>query len=266
MRKIRQSTIATILAWVTVLLSVGPSVKGADLIDAVEKGNEAFQKEDYKTALEQYQIAEAERPESPELDYNIGGVLHQEGKFEGAVDRYVKSLDGDDVGLTAQAQYNLGNTYYRMGDYQGAITAYEDALKLNPEDMDAKFNLELARKMLKENMDSQQQDQQQQQQEQQQQEEEKKKEEEQQQEEQEPDQQPEGENEEDQQQQQQQQQQQGDQSEEQDQQQKQQQSQSQRISKEDAERILNGLKDDEQDVQKKVRRHNVPTNYTGKDW
>ena len=263
MRRVSRLTVGATLTVAVLVLVAGSHLRAADLIDAVEKGNEAFEKQDYKTALEQYQIAETERPESPELDYNIGGVLHQEGKFEGAVDRFTKALNADDVPLTGQAQYNLGNTYYRMGDYQSAITAYEEALKLNPDDMDAKFNLELARKMLKENMDSQEQQQQQQQQ---QEEEEKKEEEEQQQEQEQEQEQPEDQNSEDQQQQQQQQQQQGDQDEEQDEQKKQQQAQPQRISKEDAERILNGLKDDEQEVQKKVRRQNVPSGYTGKDW
>jgi tetratricopeptide (TPR) repeat protein len=37
-----------------------------------------------------------------------------------------------------------------MQDYQKAIESYQKALEINPDDIDAKFNLELARRMLKE--------------------------------------------------------------------------------------------------------------------
>jgi Mg-chelatase subunit ChlI len=133
-----------------------------------------------------------------------------------------------------------------MQDYQNAIMAYQKALEIDPEDVDAKFNLELARKMLKEQIkpeNEEQQEQQQQQQEQQQQEQQ-----------------------EQEQQQQQQQQQDEQQQEEQQQQQQPQPQDDQEMSKEDAERILNALRDDEQDIQKDVRRQRVRGDYQGKDW
>ena len=40
----------------------------------------------------------------------------------------------------------------------------------------------------------------------------------------------------------------------------------QEMSKEDAERILNALRDDEKDIQEKLRRHRVSGEYNGKDW
>ncbi|PWB72262.1 hypothetical protein C3F09_06905, partial [candidate division GN15 bacterium] len=135
----------------------------ADFIGTVNKGNEAYRKKDYKTALDMYHSAETDRPESPELKYNIAGAQYQRGSFKDAIEQYQGAIKTTDVGLEAQAQYNLGSTYYRMKDYQNAIQSYQEALKLNPRDMDAKFNLELARKMLKEQMSQQQNNQQQQQ-------------------------------------------------------------------------------------------------------
>ncbi|MEE9463985.1 MAG: tetratricopeptide repeat protein [Candidatus Neomarinimicrobiota bacterium] len=40
--------------------------------------------------------------------------------------------------------YNLGNTYYRLDDIAGAVWAYEKALKMDPNDGDARYNLSLA--------------------------------------------------------------------------------------------------------------------------
>jgi len=237
-----------ILAALLMLTLTVVDALGEDHIDLVKKGNEAFKNGNYKKALEYYHRAETDLPESPELDYNVAGALHKDGGYEQAVDKYTKALNTTDINLEVSAHYNLGNTYFRMEDYPNAIKSYENALSINPNDMDAKYNLELARKMLKDQMQPQQQDQQQQQKQQQQEQEQDQQEEQNQQ--QEPD---------DQQQDQQQQ-------EQQQQQQEQQQEQQKEISKEDAERILNALRDDEQDIQKKIKRQTKAGNYTGKDW
>ncbi|RKX32108.1 MAG: hypothetical protein DRP46_01840 [Candidatus Zixiibacteriota bacterium] len=228
------------------LFMFAAGLSAGDFADMVDKGNKAYLEGDYKTALDYYHQAEVERPETPELDYNIGSALYHEQKYEEAVDKLQKSMMTDNVDNEAAAHYNLGNVYYRMGDYQNAIMSYQRSLELNPDDIDAKYNLELARKMLKEQMKPEQQDQQQQQQQQQQQEQQ------------------------DQQQQQEQPQPQEDEQNQQEQQQQQPQPQDQQdeneMSKEDAERILNALKDDEKDLQKEQQRFKVQGNYQGNDW
>lgn len=230
--------------WACVLLlgcAVG-AVAG-DVVESVRLGNAAFRQQQYSDALEQYQIAETEIPESPELDYNIAGVLHHQEKYEEAIDKYNRALNSQDMLLHTRSLFNLGNTYYRMGDFPNAITYFQKALEADPDDLDAKFNLELARKMLKDNMQPEKQEQQQQQQQQQEQQ-----------------------NQDNQQQQQQQQQEQQPDQEQQEQEQQQQTQEPKPISKEDAERILNALKDDEQNVQKKIRRQVSGGDYTGNDW
>lgn len=245
------------------LLVLMSAAQAADPAKAVRKGNEAYGKEAFNEALEQYQIAEAEQP-APELDYNIGNVLTLQGKYEEAVSRYETALNTTDLDVEQRAHYNLGNTKMVMNDFQGAIDSYKKALEIDPSDMDAKYNMEVARKLLKEQMEQQQQqdgekkDQQQQQQQQQNQDQQQQDQEEQQKQEQQQ-----------QEQQQQQQEQQGQQGEEQDSTQQQQQQQEMKpkpMSKEDAERILNALKDDEQDIQKKIRRQVVAGGYSGNDW
>ncbi|MEW6050579.1 MAG: tetratricopeptide repeat protein [Candidatus Zixiibacteriota bacterium] len=212
----------------------------------VKKGNEALKTGDSKSALDYYHDAETDIPESPELSYNIAGALHQQKGFEEAVAEYQKALKSTDISLEAHAQYNLGNTFYRMGDYEKAITSYENALKDDPRDMDAKFNLELARKQLKEQTKPQQQQQKQQDQQNKQD-------------------QKQNQDQQKQQQQDKQSQQDKDQSQNPDQR-EQNNPKEQKMSKEDAERILNSLRDDEQKLQKKAKREVVAGDYTGKDW
>ena len=204
----------------------------------VEKGNTAFTEQDFNTALEYYHQAEVERPETPELDFNVGTTLYKTGKYEEAMEKLQRSLETVDVEREASAHYNIGNTMFRMEDYQAAIKAYQKSLELNPDDLDAKYNLELARIRLKEQMEAnpqQNQDQQQQQQEQQQEEQKDQQE------------QPQDQN-------------------QQEQQQQPQEIDENEMTKEDAERILNALQDDEKDIQKELQRHQAQGGYQGNDW
>jgi hypothetical protein len=127
-----------------------------------------------------------------------------------------------------------------MGKLPESIFAYQQALKLNPDDMDAKYNLEYVRRKLKENAQKEPQSGQQEQQQQQEGEQ------------QEGEQQKEGE----------------------DQEKKDQQQQSgaqeeknlNKLSKEEAERILDALKNDEKNIQKKRKMKASGKVRVKKDW
>ncbi len=250
----------TIMSLLCLLFFTAGTVRADDYIDAVERGNEAMGQGDYKTALEQYHIAETDIPESPELAYNIAGALSAQGSYEEAVEYYNRAMETTDMMQEFSVRANLGNNFFYMEDYPKAIESYETALEIDPTDVEVKYNLELARKMLKENSESQEGGQEQQQQQKQE----------------EQEQPPGGE-----------QQQQGDEGEKSDGDKEpppegdpgdqppeddpeegppQQGGGQDEMSKEEAERILNALKDDEQEIQKQLRRKKQPGTYNGKDW
>jgi len=229
------------------LTFINATAVAEDYIDLVEHGNDAFKAGKYKEALQFYHSAETDLPESPELEYNMACALSQDGVYEEAVERYTKAMNAQDINFEAGTHYNLGNTHFRMEDYQSAIQSYQNSLELVPENVDAKYNLELARKKLKEQIKPQEKEQEQQQQQQQEQEQEKKEEEQQQ---------------EKKQQKQQEQQEQQDQEQEQ----KPQPDEQKEMSKEDAERILNALKNDEEKIQKQLKREQEQGQGGGKDW
>ena len=146
---------------------------------AIKRGNTHYKAEAYDAALEAYQSAAADRPEDAISHYNLGTVLYQKKQFDTAADEFRRSLDASDPVHRAQGYYNLGNTQIQLNDIEGAIRSYKSALRLKPADLDAKHNLELALERLKqrsqqnrsesgdEGQDQQEQDQQQQNQDQQ---------------------------------------------------------------------------------------------------
>jgi len=199
--------------------------------EKVKKANELYNTQQYEDALNMYRNAELDNPESAEIKYNIGNTLYRQGKYDEAFQEFNKVLTAENPDLHFRSYYNMGNTLYRMEKLPEAILSYTQGLRVNPDDIDSKYNLEYVRNEMKEktqnpNEGNSQEDQDQQQQDQQQQ---NKRDQEQQNEEQE--------------------QQQGDQenpvTEEP---QKQEQKETQEISQEEAERILNALENDEKDL------------------
>lgn len=141
---------------------------------AINRGNAHYEAGAYGAALEAYQSAATDRPEDTISQYNLGTVLYQKKQFEQAADAFRRSLDAVDSSYRAQGYYNLGNAQIQLNDIEGAIRSYKSALRLSPTDLDAKHNLELALEKLEqksqqsqsksggEDRDRQEQDQQQQ--------------------------------------------------------------------------------------------------------
>ena len=66
---------------------------------------------------------------------------YRAGQFEQAV----AALEGIN---NAESLYNKGNALARLGDYPAAIKAYDEALKLQPDHEDAKYNRELVKQQI----------------------------------------------------------------------------------------------------------------------
>jgi len=133
------------------------------LADAAAKnndGNRLYEQKRYDEALKKYTDAQASRPNAPELHYNIGNVLFRKGELDKAIEEYLRAQSSADSALSQAATFNRGNALMMHGQVQEAINAYVQALRARPEDQDAKRNLELALRLLKEEQKRQQQQQQ----------------------------------------------------------------------------------------------------------
>jgi len=288
MRQTDLRPIIAVCAITLIMLLSGPAARG-DYRALNEKGNKALVEDKADEALKYYKDAEVEKPKQPVLDYNIGSALYKQNKYPEAVQRYTRALNTDDPKFQADAYYNSGNALFRAQQYAEAINAYKKSLEINADDGDAKYNLELARVKLKEQaqkqdkqqqnqQDQQKQDQQQDQKQQQDQQQnqqdqqDKQKQQDQQQQQDQQDEQKNGQQDQQKDDQEQQQLQQDDRQKDdqnQEQQQKVSRGQQQKMSKQDAERILNAINSDEKKLQKQLTRFKVGTGNagrSGKDW
>jgi Ca-activated chloride channel homolog len=130
------------------------------LIDKTRQGNKYYTQGKYDAALNEYLDAQLDYPESEVLHFNIGDVLFKQKKYREASEEYHKALQSKNRSTQAKAYYNLGNCKFRGNDFSEAVEQYKKALGLNPNDQESKFNLEMARRKLKESSQQNQQSQQ----------------------------------------------------------------------------------------------------------
>ncbi len=126
------------------------------------KGNDAFSEQLYLEALAAYQSAQLDSPELAAPYYNAANTLYREGAYEEAFGQLQQALSiADEEALAENGLYNLGNSSFNMEEWQEAVDAYTESLLLNPEDQEAKYNLELALQQMQQQEQQEQQDQEQ---------------------------------------------------------------------------------------------------------
>jgi len=166
-RVVREVITAPEMAKVAALLLVLllPNFAGAA---SASKALKEYGSGKYQRALHQFQDLLLKKPNDPRLNFNAGDAAFQSGFYDRALKHFNSSLATEDLQLQERSFYNLGNTHYRLGEeekdpskrqgaWEEAVTSYESALKLNPNDADAKYNLELVKKKLEELKQQQQQ-------------------------------------------------------------------------------------------------------------
>ncbi len=106
-----------------------------------------LQNSNFAEAKEGYLKIQVKEPYNPRLNYNLGIAYYKEANYQAAQSAFARaSQNAKTASLQKEAFYNLGNSFFMQENYQDAVNAYENALKIDPEDKDAKHNLELAKK------------------------------------------------------------------------------------------------------------------------
>jgi Ca-activated chloride channel family protein len=149
---------------VLLLLAVVLSACGQSPEKLNSTGNDAFDVQDYEGALTAYNQALDDSPELAEPHYNAANThyrLEDYGSAQQEIEQALINGEGKDLtDLDQRSLYNLGNTFFQAEQYEGAIEAYKEALRLNPDDLEAKQNLELALRQLQQQEQQQQEEQQ----------------------------------------------------------------------------------------------------------
>ena len=116
----------------------------------VRKGNKAYEKDAYSDAEVNYRKALEKKPGYAKGAFNLGDVFYQQNHLKEADSLFSEATaTAKTSDEKAKAWYNKGNTLVKQKNYQKSIDAYKHSLLLQPDSKAAKYNLEYARKKLK---------------------------------------------------------------------------------------------------------------------
>ena len=121
----------------------------------VRKGNRQYNKGNYEQSAGRYEQALQAAPGQFEAIYNLGNALYKAERFDRA-EQTMQQAAADSLRADterAEAFYNLGNAQFKQQKYQEALESYKQSLRLNPSDMEAKYNYAYTKRLLDENKD-----------------------------------------------------------------------------------------------------------------
>ena len=126
-------------------------------VKLVRKGNKSYGQGNFKDAELDYRKALDINKESEKGKFNLGAAVYQEKNYNES-SRIYEELSGKqmDKATKAKVWHNYGNSLLESKQYEQSIAAYKNALLNEPSDRDTKYNLEYAKMMLKKQQQQQQ--------------------------------------------------------------------------------------------------------------
>ncbi len=117
----------------------------------IKEGNDAYKKADYPAATGSYAKVVQKNPANATAQFNLGNALYKSEKTEEAIAAYDRSLGQLTKPVEkSNAFYNKGVVLHNNKKIPECIIAYKEALKLDPNNEDARQNLQKALKQQKE--------------------------------------------------------------------------------------------------------------------
>lgn len=140
----------------------------------IRKGNRLYGEQRMEEAQKSYREALQREPNSIEAGFNLGDSQYAKGEYEAAESSFTDILEAEGASdeIRAKAFYNRGNAQFQQQKLSEALESFKESLRLNPTDLEAKYNYAYTKKLIEQqenNQDNQNQNNDQQQDKQQQQ-------------------------------------------------------------------------------------------------
>jgi Ca-activated chloride channel homolog len=116
----------------------------------IHQGNELYKQQKYSEAEASYRKSVEKSKESVQGNFNLGDALFKQKKFDNAAQKFTDiASSSDNKGVKAQAYHNLGNSLLESKKLEESIEAYKKSLMNNPKDDETRYNLAYAMEKLK---------------------------------------------------------------------------------------------------------------------
>ncbi|HCC71307.1 MAG TPA: hypothetical protein DEQ09_09185, partial [Bacteroidales bacterium] len=124
------------------------------------QGNKNYSENSFEDSEMLYRRAIDIDPAFNKAIFNLGDALYKQEKYDEAVNNFRQlSEKGLEKEKLSGSFYNMGNSLLKSGKIEESIEAYKNALRNDPGNMEAKFNLAYAQDLLEQQQKQQQQQQ-----------------------------------------------------------------------------------------------------------
>ncbi|MCE2613461.1 tetratricopeptide repeat protein [Flavobacteriaceae bacterium D16] len=121
------------------------------------EANKELSENNFVGAEADYRKAISKSTENIAAPYNLGSAYYNRESFSEAFGRFKQAGElATEKTDKHKAFHNLGNVFMKNKEYQKAVEAYKEALRNNPSDEETRYNLALAKEMLKKDQQNQQ--------------------------------------------------------------------------------------------------------------
>ncbi len=121
--------------------------------------NKSLSESKFIDAEVDYRKAIAKSDENVAAPYNLGNAYYNEETYSEAFGRFKEAGEtATDKKNKHKAYHNMGNVFMKRKEYEKAVEAYKEALRNDPTDEETRYNLALAKELLKKQQDEQKND------------------------------------------------------------------------------------------------------------
>lgn len=121
--------------------------------------NKALSEDKFVEAEVDYRKAISKSSENVAAPFNLGNAYYNEETYSEAFGRFKEAGElAIDKKKKHKAFHNMGNVFMKRKEYEKAVEGYKQALRNDPTDEETRYNLALAKELLKKEQDEQKDD------------------------------------------------------------------------------------------------------------
>jgi Ca-activated chloride channel homolog len=140
-----------------ILLFLLPLAYSQTELKLIRQGNREYKDGKFVESETKYREATDKNQKNTIAVFNTGDALYKQNKFEDAGKLFTGNSEMfADKSKKAASLYNLGNSLLMADKPAESIDAYKEALKLDPSSMEAKYNLAYAQDLLRQEQEDKQ--------------------------------------------------------------------------------------------------------------
>lgn len=122
------------------------------------EANKEISEDNFIEAETGYRRAISKSDKNAAAPFNLGTAYYEKETYSEAFGRFKEAGEiADAKPEKHKAFHNMGNVFMKRKEYEKAVEAYKEALRNNPKDEETRYNLALAKEMLKKEEDEQKQ-------------------------------------------------------------------------------------------------------------